>query len=70
MRIGGSLALIAIGAVLKWAVTYRTSDVNISMVGTIVLIVGVVGLILSLILAAVPRRTDIVRRTDVVDHER
>ena len=72
MRIGGSLVLIAVGAVLKWAVTYRTSGVNISSVGTILLVVGLVGLLLSLILTATRRRTDIVRERDVVslDSER
>lgn len=65
MRIGGSLVLIAVGAVLKWAVTYRTSGVNLSTVGTILLIVGVIGLVLSLVLAATRRRTDVVRTTYV-----
>ena len=67
MRIGGSLVLIAVGAVLKWAVTYRTSGVNLNNVGTILLIVGVVGLLLSLIVTATRRRTDIVRERDVVN---
>ena len=66
MRIGGSLILIAVGAVLKWAVTYRTSGINISTVGTILLIVGVIGLVLSLTLYATRRRTDVVRERSVM----
>lgn len=66
MRIGGSLILIAVGAVLKWAVTYRTSHVNIDTVGTILFIVGLVGLALSLALTATRRRTDVVRERSVV----
>jgi beta-lactamase regulating signal transducer with metallopeptidase domain len=65
MRIGGSLVLIAVGAVLKWAVTYRTSGVNITTVGDILLVVGIVGLALSLVLLATRRRTDVIRERDV-----
>ena len=66
MRIGGSLVLIAVGAVLKWAVTYRASGVNINEVGTILLIVGVIGLAIALVLATTRRRTDVVRERDIV----
>lgn len=52
MRIGASILLIAVGAALKWAVTYRTSSVNIPVVGTILLVVGVIGLVITLILWA------------------
>lgn len=52
MRIGASLILIAVGAVLKWAVTYEVSGVNINVVGTILLVVGIIGLVISLILWA------------------
>ena len=41
MRIGGSLLLIAIGAILKWAVTVHNSHgVNVNTVGVILMIVG------------------------------
>jgi len=65
MRIGASLFLIAVGAVLKWAVTYRTSDVNINTVGTILLVVGGIGLLISLFLWASASTRD--RRTYVAD---
>lgn len=48
MGLGGSLILIAIGAVLRWAVSASTSGVNIHTVGLILLIVGGVGLVISL----------------------
>jgi uncharacterized membrane protein len=48
MGLGGSLILIAIGAVLRWAITASTSGVNIHTVGVILLIVGGVGLVISL----------------------
>ena len=66
MRIGGSLVLIAVGAVLKWAVTYRVSGIDVPTVGTILLVVGLIGLVLCLILWSTRRRTDVVRERDVV----
>ncbi|MEO8888936.1 MAG: DUF6458 family protein [Jatrophihabitantaceae bacterium] len=60
MRIGASLFLIAVGAILKFAVTKRVSGVNIPTVGVVLMVVGIVGLVLTLILMSVRRRTDIV----------
>ena len=60
MRIGGSLFLIAVGAILKWAVTDHVKNVDLSTVGVILMIVGAVGLVLSLIYSAMRRRTDVI----------
>jgi hypothetical protein len=49
MGISGSLVLIAIGAILKWAVTATVSGVSLQTVGVILMVVGAVGLVLSLI---------------------
>jgi Zn-dependent protease with chaperone function len=49
MTIGSSILLIAIGAILKYAVTAHISGFDIQTAGTVLLIVGVVGLILSVI---------------------
>ena len=49
MSIGGSLALIAVGAVLRWAVTAHTSGFNVQTAGLVLLIVGVIGLLFSLL---------------------
>jgi len=40
--------LIAVGAVLAWAVDFQTSGVNIHTVGIILLVVGVIGALLSM----------------------
>ncbi len=48
MGIGVSLILIAVGAVLTWAVNATVSGLNIHTVGVILMIVGIVGLLLSL----------------------
>ena len=49
MGIGTSIFLIAVGAILKFAVTGHVSGVNIDTVGVILMIVGAVGLVLSLL---------------------
>jgi hypothetical protein len=48
MGIGVSLVLIAAGAVLTWAVNATVSGLNIHTVGVILMVVGIVGLLLSL----------------------
>jgi hypothetical protein len=48
MGIGVSLILIAVGAILTWAVTATTSGININTVGVILMVVGFAGLVLSL----------------------
>ncbi|HJS94700.1 MAG TPA: DUF6458 family protein [Solirubrobacteraceae bacterium] len=49
MTIGTSLFLIAVGAVLRFAVNVSSSGFNIHTAGVILMIVGVVGFILSLL---------------------
>jgi hypothetical protein len=49
MTIGTSIVLIAAGAILKYAVTAEVSWIDLQTVGTILMIVGILGLILSLI---------------------
>ena len=49
MGIGTSIFLIAVGAILKYAVTADVSGVDLDVVGVILMVVGVVGLLLSLL---------------------
>ena len=49
MGIGASLVLIAAGAILVWAVEADVSGVDLTTVGWILLVVGVVGALLSLV---------------------
>jgi hypothetical protein len=62
MRIGGSLFLIALGAILKFAVTANVNGVDIGTIGVILMIVGVIGLVISLIWMSTRRRTDVIQR--------
>jgi hypothetical protein len=52
MGIGTSIFLIAVGAILRYAVTATTSGFNIHTAGLILMILGAVGLVVSLILTA------------------
>jgi len=49
MGVGVSMFLIAIGLILWLAVTVDTNAVDVNMVGIILVLVGAVGLLLSLI---------------------
>ena len=48
MGVGVSLILIAAGAILTWAVSTTVSGVDINTIGVILLVVGAIGLVLSL----------------------
>lgn len=47
MTLGASLFLIALGAILKYAVTAHVSFINLHTTGVILMVVGALGLILS-----------------------
>jgi Domain of unknown function (DUF6458) len=48
MYIGTSILLIAVGAILAWAVTAEVAGVDVQTAGVILVVVGVIGLIASL----------------------
>jgi hypothetical protein len=48
MGIGTSLLLIAVGAILKFAVTAEVSGLELATIGVILMVVGVLGLLISL----------------------
>ena len=47
--IGSSIFLIAVGAILRYAVTASVEGVSLQTVGLILMIVGIVGLFISLL---------------------
>ena len=49
MRIGSSIALIAIGLILALAVNFSLSSIDIQLVGWILVVVGVIGLVVSVV---------------------
>jgi len=63
MGIGTSIFLIAVGAILRYAVNVTVEGVEIDTVGLILIVVGVIGLVISLALVFLsndgrPRRPD------------
>jgi hypothetical protein len=72
--IGTSIFLIALGAILKFAVTATVAGIDIQTAGTILIVVGVIGLIVSILLLTVgsDRRRRVVEedRTVVRDRDR
>ena len=67
MTIGASIALIAVGAILKYAVNASVQGIEIATVGLILMIAGIIGLVISLILFANESRGG---RADVVERRR
>jgi beta-lactamase regulating signal transducer with metallopeptidase domain len=65
MTIGASIFLIAVGAILKYAVNATVSGIEIQTIGLILMIAGVVGLLIGLFLL-----TQADRRRDAVYDER
>jgi hypothetical protein len=58
MTIGTSLVLIAVGAILHYAVTAHVSWIDLQTTGTVLMVVGIVGLVIGLFLAVRGRWTD------------
>jgi hypothetical protein len=56
MTIGSSIFLIALGAILRYAVTASVAGVDIQVVGLILMIAGAIGLVIGLYLLTVARR--------------
>lgn len=56
MSIGGSIALIIIGAILRFAVTWKPKYVNLEAIGVILMIGGLAGLAVSITLLVMRRR--------------
>jgi hypothetical protein len=52
LTIGTSLLLIAVGAILKFAVTAHVEGIDLQTVGVILMVVGGVGLAIGLFLLA------------------
>lgn len=70
MALGTSLFLIAVGAILRFAVSVSTHGVNLHTVGVVLMVVGGIGLIISLIWMMVwHERASRSRRVDARDYD-
>ena len=65
MALGTSLFLIAVGAILRYAVSDSISGIDIPTIGLILMIVGVVGMVISFFMMTLWDRDR--RRDDYVD---
>ncbi|MBV9451457.1 MAG: hypothetical protein JO345_36780 [Streptosporangiaceae bacterium] len=66
MRIGAALVLIAVGAILRFAIsTTSTHGIGIHTTGDILMIVGIVGLVLVLVILAFSGRNRVIYRREV-----
>jgi hypothetical protein len=75
MYIGTSIFMIALGAILKYAVTFTVAGIDIQTVGVILIVAGVAGLILSLFMEFAyarrgPRDVEVVREREPVVRDR
>jgi Domain of unknown function (DUF6458) len=61
MSIGGAVFLIAVGAILRFGVKDTWEAVNLEVIGLILMIAGAVGLVASLIWAAIASRRPVAR---------
>ena len=55
MTVGASIFLIAVGAILRYAVTTSVAGIDIQTVGLILMIAGIIGLLIGLFILATER---------------
>jgi hypothetical protein len=72
LTIGTSIFLIAVGAILRYAITATVAGIDLDVAGLILMIVGAIGLVLSLLWMAIysdRRERAVVRERDVVERD-
>ncbi|MFZ7089251.1 DUF6458 family protein [Curtobacterium sp. RRHDQ10] len=65
MRIGSSIALIVIGAIVAFALDFQVAGIDLRLIGYILIAAGVVLLIISLAVGFGGRRTTSTTRSSV-----
>ena len=66
MGIGTSIFLLAVGAILAFAVTDAISGVDLTVVGYILMAAGLIGLVITMAIANRAPRERVVRERDVL----
>ena len=69
MGIGTSIFLIALGAILRFAVNAEVSGLEISTIGVILMVAGILGLLVSLYFMSISNRRAPVDRTAAHDRD-
>ena len=75
MYVGTSIFMIALGAILKYAVTFSVAGIDIHAAGAILIVAGVIGLLVSLFMEFAyarrgPRDVEVVREREPYARER
>ena len=70
MGIGASIFLLAIGAILAFAVNVQASGFNINTVGIILMVAGAVGLLMTMLVSGRRERGGLVGEERIVTRER
>lgn len=65
MSIGAALFMIAVGAILRYAVSDSIEGIDLPVIGLILMIIGVIGLLISLFMYA-----NATRHRTVVERDR
>jgi len=69
MGIGGSIFLLALGAILAFAVNADISGLDINVVGYVLMLAGLIGLVITLWFWNSRRRTTVVDQRPIVRDE-
>ncbi|MHB8532335.1 MAG: DUF6458 family protein [Solirubrobacteraceae bacterium] len=69
MPLGTSIFLIAVGAILRFAVTTTVSGISIQTIGLILIIVGIIGLVISILYMLAWRPRAVAARERVVERD-
>ena len=64
MGIGGSIFLLAVGAILAFAVNAHISGIDVNIIGWILMAAGLIGLVITLWYWNSRRRTVVTRQTN------
>jgi hypothetical protein len=66
MTVGVGIFIAALGAILRYAVADQVEDIDLRMVGLILMVAGVAGIVIGLIQTMSARRHVVTERRDVV----
>ena len=70
MTVGAGIFLIAVGAILRYAINDSLKDVNLETIGLILMIAGAVGIVLGFIQMAMARKRTAVAYEQPVERRR
>ena len=70
MTVGAGIFLIAVGAILRYAINDSLKDIDLETIGLILMIAGAAGIILGFIQMAMARRRAVAYEQPVVEERR